>query len=247
VAEPEPEPRIHYPIPAPEVLEEAGEPPASPPATAVTAPVAQEGAAPLPPLGDSDEEISAALQTLLEGPQAANWLRPGNLVRHIVVTVDNLAREKLPEKLRPVQPVEGRFLVEGDPDQPLLSAENYRRYAPYVALAESLDVDRLTALYIHYYPLFQEAYLDLGYPTGYFNDRLVEVIDRLLETPEIEGAIRLARPHVLYRYADPELEALTAGQKLLLRMGPAHARRIKILLHDIRQRVTRFAPTEGYG
>ena len=38
-------------------------------------------------------------------------------------------------------------------------------------------------MYKQYYPLFQQAYVDLGYPEGYFNDRLVEVIDHLLATP----------------------------------------------------------------
>ena len=52
---------------------------------------------------------------------------------------------------------------------------------------ESVDTGRLAALYVRFYPLFQQAYRDLGYPNGYFNDRLVEVIDHLLVTPEIAG------------------------------------------------------------
>ena len=77
----------------------------------------------------------------------------------------------------------------------------------------------------------------LGYPNAYFNDRAVAVIDELLTTPEPEQPIPLVRPHVLYEYADPELEALSAGQKLLLRMGPDHAARVKAVLAEIRQRI----------
>lgn len=27
--------------------------------------------------------------------------------------------------------------------------------------------------YVRLYPLFQKAYVELGYPNGYFNDRLI--------------------------------------------------------------------------
>ena len=57
------------------------------------------------------------------------------------------------------------------------------------------------------------------------------MIDHLLATPEIEGPIRLVQPKVLYEFADPELEARSAGQKLLLRMGAANAaRQIPLML-----------------
>ena len=82
----------------------------------------------------------------------------------------------------------------------------------------------------------------LGYPDGYFNDRLVEVIDHLLATPEIEDPVRVVRPHVLYEYEDPALESLSAGQKLLLRTGPDHAVVVKQFLEEMRERITRAAP-----
>ncbi len=88
-------------------------------------------------------------------------------------------------------------------------------------LVQSTDTKQLGALYIRYYPLFQQAYEDLGYPGQYFNDRLVQVIDHLLQTPDVRGPIQLKQGRVFYEYADPALEARSAGQKLLLRMGAA--------------------------
>ena len=82
--------------------------------------------------------------------------------------------------------------------------------------------------------MLQESYLRLGYPDGYFNDRAVAVIDHLLTTPEPIEAIYLVRPHVLYQFADAELEALSSGQKLLLRMGADHTATIKKILSDLR-------------
>jgi Protein of unknown function (DUF3014) len=93
-------------------------------------------------------------------------------------------------------------------------------------------------VYIRFYPLFQQSYQNLGYPTGYFNDRLVEVIDAMLATPEPTGPIQLERPNVMYTFADPALEARPAGQKLLIRMGPQNARVIKAKLTELRAVIT---------
>ena len=97
-----------------------------------------------------------------------------------------------------------------------------------------MDSEALVAIYVHFYPLFQQAYEELGYPSAYFNDRVIDVIDLLLETPEIKGPIRLSQPHVLYTYADPDLEALSAGQKALLRSGQSNVVRVKAKLRELR-------------
>jgi hypothetical protein len=53
--------------------------------------------------------------------------------------------------------------------------------------------------------------------------------------PNTEGASAPARPWILYEFADPQLAALPAGQKLLLRMGPVDARRLKARLAEFRK------------
>jgi len=119
------------------------------------------------------------------------------------------------------------------------------RYAPYVQLAVRADAKQLVDVYVRFYPLFQEAYAELGIPGAYFNDRLVEVIDHLLATPDVDGPLRVVRPHVFYQYADPELEALSAGQKTLLRMGKANAAQIKDKLRALRGALTNEPPPAG--
>ena len=92
-------------------------------------------------------------------------------------------------------------------------------------------------MYRRYYPLFQQSYQRLGYPDAYFNDRLVEVIDLLLSTPTPEEPVALIRPNVLYEYAEPDLEALSSGQKLLLRIGNQHAAEVKAVLRELREHI----------
>lgn len=109
-------------------------------------------------------------------------------------------------------------------------------------------------LYVRLYPLFLQAYEELGYPGKSFNDRLVKVIDQLLETPELTGQVKLTltqvqgpipstRPWVRYEFADASLEARPAGQKILLRMGGTNMRALKAKLAEFRDRIAaRSAP-----
>lgn len=198
--------------------------------------------APLPSLEDSDSAFNAALGAAAGTELIAQLLVPESLIRHIVVSVDNLPRQKVAVDKRPLAPVSGVFSVYGDELRATLDAQNFQRYTPMVDALQKLDMQRLVAAYLRFYPLFQKAYQDLGYPNGYFNDRLVQVIDMLLATPQVAGPIELARPNVMYVFADPGLEARPAGQKLLIRMGPDNAAAIKLKLTELRALLTAAAP-----
>jgi hypothetical protein len=197
---------------------------------------------PIPALGDSDPAMIEALGAVAGGATVAHYLIPDNIIRHIVVTIDNLPRQKVPVDKRPTVAVGGTFLAEGDELHATLEPKNFARYDAMVAVIRKLDMQQLAAVYLHFYPLFQRVYQDLGYPNGYFNDRLVQVIDSLLATPQPAGPIELTRPNVMYTFADPSLEARPAGQKLLLRMGPDNASAIKAKLSELRSIVTATPP-----
>ena len=192
---------------------------------------------PLPPLSDSDAWFRRELGEIF-GSQLGDLLADRELIEKFVATIDNLPRTHVAERLRPVGQAPGAFAVSpGDGDSFVVDAANAGRYAPFVEMLAVADVDQLVDAYRRYYPLLQEAYVALGYPDGYFNDRLVEVIDHLLATPAVEVPIVLVRPHVLYEYADPDLEALSAGQKLMLRIGRENSERVRDVLAAFRERI----------
>ena len=218
-AEPSAEPAIQHPLPA---LQDSA------------------SSTPLPSLADSDAALSDA-----RGQVAAavkEYVLPENIIRHLVVTIDNLPRQKVAVAKRPTSAVTGPFVADGDELHATLDPQNFARYQAMVAVIAKLDMHRLAAVYVHFYPLFQQAYQDLGYPSGYFNDRLVQVIDMLLATPQPTGPIALVRPNVMYTFADPALESRPAGQKLLIRMGPDNAAAVKIKLGDLRAAITAAPP-----
>ena len=199
-------------------------------------------AAPLPALADSDPAIGAALSKLIGGAAFRQFVHPENLIRRIVVTVDNLAKPKLAVEQRPVLATRGTFLADGDDTHASISPANAARYEPALAVLRGLDNTQLVALYLQYYPLFQSAYQDLGYPNAYFNDRLIAVIDDLLEAPSPPQPVALTRPKVMYEYADADLESRSAGQKLLMRMSVAQATEVKARLRALRAALIAAAP-----
>ncbi len=204
------------------------------PRPVVVAPAVQTPPAiPLPPLDESDIEIRGGLTELLGRDAITQFLNPQRIVRNLVVTIDNLPREKTALQQRPVKPLAGEFVTGGTEEERVLAPENYARYKPFVAAVRAIDAKTLVAMYRGVQPLFQEAYEDLGQPNAFFNTRLLEVIDHLLATPDVAQPIRLVQPSVYFRYADPELEKLSAGQKLLIRMGPENAGIIKAKLREI--------------
>lgn len=108
----------------------------------------------------------------------------------------------------------------------------------YVKAAESIDTKRLAQFYVRLYPLFQQAFVEIGYPDGYFNDRLISVIDHLLAAPEPKSPVYLSQPRVVFEFAHPELEDLSAGQKILVRVGIGNAMRLKAKLREVRKALT---------
>lgn len=251
------------PVPAPV---EVSHPPEEAPSTEAVrhpiedigpgAPADGEVAQELPPLDASDSVVEGALPDLFGGESTLELVASGDYIRKFVVTVDNLARSRTSARMWPVQRTPGTFTVRQEGDRTYLSDENFQRYVPLVRMATSANVDRLVAWYVRYYPLFQQSYEALGYSGQYFNDRVVDVIDNLLATPEPDGPIELvlppqdpsvevARPWVLYQYADPALESLSAGQKILIRMGGENAHLVKATLRELRTRLTTKRPQAG--
>jgi len=218
------EPEILHPLPLPEMEPTPERPPTTP-------------EKPLPVLDQSDNAIRASLAEIADRQTFDDIPLSKDLIRHLVVTIDNLPRRQLAARLLPLKPPAGPVVTTGQGDVVSLNAANYARYSRYVKLAQAIDSKRVAGIYVHYYPLFQQAYAELGYPKKHFNDRLVEVIDHLLAAPDVQQPVNLTRPKVFYEFEDPELEDLSVGQKLLIRMGPENAAAMKGKLREVRTQI----------
>jgi len=237
--------RPHPPAAPAETREAAVHAPAPPPSAptepAIRYPIdaaeADRSAAPL--------DFQGALDDLFGARTVASTFLVDDFARRLVATIDNLGRSSASSRLWPVVPAAGRFGVgEGDGGATIATA-NAARYEPFVRLIEGVDLRRAAGAYVQLYPSLQRAYEELGYPKRYFNDRFVDVLDLLLATPEpasppkvhlpvVNGPVQPRRPWVLYEFDDPQLESLTAGQKILVRMGLQNERRVKARLAELR-------------
>ncbi|MEQ1439411.1 DUF3014 domain-containing protein [Fontimonas sp. SYSU GA230001] len=211
------------------------------PAPVATAPARSDAAvaeadapAELPTLEASDASVRGALIEVFGAPPVEAYLVPDRIVRRLVATIDSLDADPVRPKSRPLPPVEGRVLVEKVGDTLLLSPRNAERYEAYVSALDAADARAIARFYRRYAPLFQRAYEELGYPGRRFDDRLLAIIDHLLDAPEPPEPVELLRPKVLYQFADPKLESLSWGQKTLVRIGASNAAVVKAKLRELR-------------
>jgi hypothetical protein len=200
----------------------------------------------LPALNESDDEIQQAFSRFYKIEKLLELFIYRDFVRHVVVSIDNMTTKRLPRRFVFTKSPLNSFMIKTTPveNEFILDESNFARYSLFMAFVNKVDNQKLIGLYFKYYPLFQEAYDELGYSGRYFNDRLVEVIDHLLQTPNITSPIKLIRPKVFYHFADPKLEDLSAGQKTLLRIGNENAAMIKAKLKSIRQILTSMKPEQ---
>lgn len=202
-------------------------------------------AEPLPELAESDTAALDALTAIMGIDRAPALVLTEHLIERIVVSVDNLTRRQLPVRGLPVRAATGAFATATDPSgTTVIDERNFARYADYMALVEALDVDAAVTQYVRAYPLFQQAYRELGYPDGHFNDRLVAVIDHLLAAPTPNLPIALVPEKAGYTYADPALHAASAGHKALIRIGPDNAGVVKAKLRALRDALAGQAPLD---
>jgi hypothetical protein len=190
---------------------------------------------PLPPVDRSDGPILEALVGNFRADGLAQFINMQDYVRRLVITVDNLPRELVPSQMSMVQRISGLLDVDQVGDVTTLSSRNYWRYDAFVSFAENLDPRLMVSLYLRFYPLLDQTYKQIGHPSGRFHDRVIVAIDDMLAAPSPTGPIELVQPKVLYRFVDPELQKLSAGQKILIRVGPENAAALKDVLRRLRR------------
>lgn len=221
-------------------------PSSSAPASSASAPIqhpitqaetspAAASTAPLPALADSDTSVLDAIAKLASGGDLRSLLTPSQIISRVVATVDALPRHSMGSSfILPLRTPSGSIQTVQANGITVIGPGNAGRYDPYMAVLASTDPHALVAWYRHSYPLFQQAYRELGYPHGYFNDRLVAAIDDMLAAPDLHDPIALTKSGAHYHFVDPQLQGLSNGQKLMVRMGPANEQQFKAKLRMIR-------------
>ena len=192
----------------------------------------------LPLLGESDDPFKAHLR-LLAGALPVSWLSGDQLIQKIVLQVDNVANGEVVYQHSPLLAPTGSLAVTqtDEEDVYVLDTSSYARYNLYADFMAELDQELLLAFYRYYEPLLDQAYIKLGNEPGRFRSVLVTALERIANTPRIEGEIRLTRPLLSYEFEDLELENLSMAEKQLIRMGPENTQKIQAGLQPLLNRL----------
>lgn len=223
----EPQPITVEPPPAPAKRA----PPPVPEPEPVPAPPAEPPAVVLPPLDASDALVRERLQGSAL-PQ--DWVERDDLIRRLAVVVENARRGELPRRQLSFLAPEGKFQVIERGEEIYIDPASYARYDGYLDILESIPAATAATLMTDVQPLLEQALTELGVTGSAAMPQVRAGIDQLLAVPELRGEVALVQPVVLYEFADPELEGLSALQKQALRMGPDNVRRLQSYLRELR-------------
>jgi len=188
----------------------------------------------VPPLDESDALVRELVRKITSHPSALAWLATNGLIRNFTVVVENVAGGVTPAKqLRALRPASAFTVVQRN-GQWFIDPRTYQRYDAIADAVASIDPPGASRLYATLKPRIGEAYAQLGQPAGSFDGTLERAIVALLETPVVDGPVRVeSKGGTGYRYADPHLEGLTAAQRHLLRTGPRNVTKIQSALRQL--------------
>ena len=209
----------------------AEEPPTSIPAeSAIPAviPSPEPAVEPLPSLFESDDPVRDALADIPLGTAGQQFLMPNNIIERSASLIYLTAQGDVPYKLVPIARPKAKFPIVDDGTQVVADPDGFTRYDPITRWIESLDAAALLDAFASFLPLFREAWGFYGEDPNYFDLAVIETLDTIIATPEINiTEERLIRKEAVWIYENPAIESLAPVQKQILRMGPRNASAMK--------------------
>lgn len=174
------------------------------------------------------------------GPSQLEMVAEEQLLERLVTTLNSLDGAPVPLRFRPLSHVPGLPLLASDDDSNNLGLPETPdpRYRPYRAMFDRMDAVELAELFYRYEPALEKAWQALGENAGQtFRERAIEILEHLAEFEVPADRPALHQPKVLYEYADPALEQLSWGRKILVRIGPEHAAAVQRKLSALAERL----------
>lgn len=231
----EPTPVIVEPLIEPAPIEPEPEIVPEEPEVELPAPIEEPVIEEPEPLDTSDGTVKTKLLTLSDYDAFARLLIDESLLQRFVVMTNTLAEENLSASHRVLTAPEKPFRTYKQADKDWIDPASYKRYSPYVDIFESLETASVMQLYLEYKPAISDIFAEISSPDDSFDEKLIEAIDVLLDTPEVPVPVEVYTDSVMFKFADEQLENLSAPQKQLLRTGPENMRRIKAKLREVKE------------
>jgi DUF3014 family protein len=186
----------------------------------------------LPALHNSDEFVR---EVIVDWSVPDLWLQREDLIARASVVLQNAADGRVPRRQLAFLAPPQAYPVITQAEQFFLDPKGFARYDPIVDVVVSVPVDDLAGVVSMLEPLFTQALAQLGEGRD-TQVLLASVIKRIDNLPILPERVELVQPHVMFKYADPELENLPEFEKQLLRMGPDNILRLKKYLYEFKDK-----------
>jgi len=208
---------------------------------------------PLPSLDESDEWLKIKLPEITWRKELLTLIIDEDMIRRFVVFTDNFSQGIVAYEHSPFILPNVKFAPETDSVSFQKVGQNQdssqgkqnvwqwnedssQRFSLYVDLLRSMDSENLVQWYLEMKPLIDEAYSELGYEDD-FTNTLQDAITRVLDMELPKSSMALIQPSVMYKFANPQLEALPDSDKLLLRLGKDNLLVMKSVLLELHEKL----------
>ncbi|MEQ1485541.1 DUF3014 domain-containing protein [Methyloglobulus sp.] len=202
-------------------------------------PVLQSGQ---PDLLSSDGYVRQEIVNI--SPGLSEWFSADQLLRRYVVIANDFAQGSRISKHMSILRFNEPFVVEQQGENGLyISPKSFTRYNKLAQTVQAINTKAAVAVYQKFRPLMLQVFAEFSYPKDFTLETIIKkAAGEIIAAPVIEGQISLIRPSVLYKFADPKLEALNDVQKQMIRMGPENT---KIIQNKCREFLVELAKSNS--
>jgi hypothetical protein len=113
-----------------------------------------------------------------------------------------------------------------------IATQSFARYDSIAAVFGSIDAAAAGEAWSKLEPFCDVAFGEISRPGTRFHDTLRTAFTKLLAVHVPEGEVELVPKGAVYAFKDPQLEALSAAQKHLVRMGAKNAQLVQAQLRQ---------------
>lgn len=185
-------------------------------------------------LAEVNTQLAERLSELQIAPIDQQFASKPNAIERSVAIADILRQGEVPYKLLPVARPKQKFPFADNGLAVTMDPAGFARYDGLTNTLSKLDVNTTITLFREYQSTIEQAWQALGYADKSVEPALLEVLELIMLTPDIQLDARLLRDEANWVYEDESLEKLPALQKQIMRMGPENAERLKALARDLR-------------
>ena len=185
-------------------------------------------------LAEANTQLAERLSALQIAPIDEQFASKPNAIERSVAIADILRQGEVPYKLLPVARPKQKFPFADNGLAVTMDPAGFARYDGLTNTLSKLDVNTTITLFREYQSTIEQAWQALGYADKSVEPALLEVLELIMLTPDIQLDARLLKDEANWVYEDESLEKLPALQKQIMRMGPENAERLKALARDLR-------------